>query len=198
MGNTVKFPSMPSRGTQTTLLTGVAAVVIGAWATHFLGPRSQPDPPPNPSPLPHPSPIVVDPAVDEIERQLASSRISFADWQALVKEGLDREQRKRVFERYRGERVTWQGYVGSVNHIKPEYGASTSAQFLVAIYENKPTLNSKMLGRAPALCIFPMEADEQLDELQQGQRVVIQGTFADPTLHGELLGTRLYNCKILR
>lgn len=178
---------MSGRNTLIPLLTGVAVVVIGAWATHYLGPRSGLDPPPQPD----------DPS-DDIEQQLASSRITFTDWQALVKEALTPEQRKRIFERYRGARITWQGYVGAVNRIKPEYGASTSAQFIVAMYEDKPTLNSGMIGRAPALCIFPTEAEEEMDDLQSGQRVVIQGTFADQVLHGQRLGTRLYDCKVLR
>jgi hypothetical protein len=136
-----------------------------------------------------------EPSVDEL---LAASRVSFSDWQALVKQAFDVDQRKAVFERYRGARVTWQGYVDQVNRVSPETGSSSSAQFILVMYEDLETLNSRALGRAPALCLFDRNAEQDLNQLRQGERIVVQGTFAAATLHGQLLGTRLYDCKLLQ
>lgn len=179
--------------------TGAAAAVIGAWGTHFIGPRQQPvslsvvaesGTPINESD----SKSANEPTAETL---LAQSRISFVDWQALVKQSLTAEQRQAIFERYRGERVTWEGYVDQMNRISPDNGGTSSSQFILAIYEDQETLASRSLGRAPALCLFPREAADALGALKRGQRVIVQGTFAATTLHGQLLGTRLYHCQLV-
>ncbi len=179
-----------SAKTVVAIITAVVATVAGAWGKHLIGPRPAP-------PSQHASI-----QTGELERrsalvaQLAESRVSFADWQALLKQSLNADQRKAIFERYRGERVTWQGYVSGVNRIADRYSTS-SEQFIVAIYEDRETLNSQSLGRAPALFIFPRGAEDELSNVSYGQHIVLQGTFADPSLHGHRLGTRLYNCELL-
>ena len=66
----------------------------------------------------------------------------------------------------------------------------------MVMYEDRSTLESSRLGRAPALCIFSSDTDEQLKQLSRGDRIIIEGTLAASSLHGELLGTKLYQCKL--
>jgi hypothetical protein len=179
---------------RSTFIVGVAVAIAGAWGVRWLGPS------PNPSPLVVPGPGgsgTTAGGPQEIEELLKESRISFADWQALVKQTVGLDQRRQIFERYRGARVTWRGYFDMVNPIRAEYDASRAGDFLLVMYESRQTLESQALGRAPALCIFPGESSDGLQELQRGAEIVVQGTFAAERLHGELLGTRLYDCRLI-
>ena len=180
-----------ARKTVAAVSTGVAATIIGAWGTYLVGPRQEA------APLSVSAASVEPTHEPTIEVRLATSRISFADWQALVKQALTLEQRQAIFERYRGERVTWQGYVDQVNRVTPENGGTSASQFILVLYEDRETLASKSLGRAPALCLFPRDAADDLNALERGQQIVLEGTFAANTLHGQLLGTRLYKCEII-
>lgn len=189
--------------THSSLLTGILVAVAGAWFAHWMGPGS-PQQPVNPQvrrTIAEDDQAITMPApsAEEIAAQMvAESRISFADWQQLVKAVLPEDKRKKIFENYRGEQVRWRGVVNQVNRVPEQYGGSANKRFALVLYEDQDVRDSQQLGRAPAICMFPDSESEELDQVVAGQKVVVQGTLAAPeTLHGTLLGTRLYNCKLL-
>ena len=187
--------------TQSTLLSGILVAVLGAWFTYWIGPK-----PPTPAefvPVHTEQPISEVPAEtptrqEQVAKLLRESRISFADWQQIVKAVLPEEKRKQIFENYRGERVTWQGVVEQINEIPRDNGGNPASRYIMVMYEDQETQQTHQLGRAPALCLFPANSQEELQQISPGQEIIVQGTLAAPeTLHGTLLGTRLYNCAVL-
>jgi hypothetical protein len=185
---------------QSTLWSGILVAVLGAWFTHWIGPGSSPVQF-VPIPVEKQSPDVK-PSLDhqtDVAKLVQESRISFADWQQLVKAVLPEEKRMQILENYRGERVSWQGVVDQINEIPRENGGNATNRYLMVMYEDRQTKVATELGRAPALCIFPANSQDDLQQISPGQEITLQGTLAAPeTLHGTLLGTRLYNCKLLR
>lgn len=181
--------------TQTKIWGAVLVALTVAWFTHWFGPSKRSDLasltlPVKSAELPDRKPEVP---------PSASSRIQFSDWQQLVKATRDAESRRLLAENYRGETVVWEGVLDAVNTVPSSAGASANQKFLLVMYESESVRASDALGRAPALCLLPETAASDLENLHPGQRITVRGTLAAPeTLHGTLLGTRLYNCEILR
>lgn len=186
---------------QTKIWGAVLIALAVAWSTYWLGPRTsiQVETPLHWSVFQADPPNVHRVAPDEaIATRLAASRIRFPDWQQLIKTSADDANRRSLVENYRGETVTWEGYFDEVQELSAPFGGSETGRFLLSMYESEAVRTSTILGRAPALCVLSESARNQVADLKPGQRVVIQGTLAAPeTMHGNLLGTRLYNCEIL-
>lgn len=191
-----------STRTQAKLWGAVMVALAVTWSTYWLGPK--------PSTRVESTAVSAVPqaggvsderiaAGNEAETDLAASRIRFPDWQQLIKAPADDATRRTLVENFRGETVTWVGYFDEVNEIPSEYGGSETGRFILSMYESETVRVSEALGRAPALCMLSESARREIASLKPGQQVVIKGTLAAPeTLHGTLLGTRLYNCEILR
>jgi hypothetical protein len=190
-----------SAKTQTKLWGAVLIALAVAWATYWLGPDSSThgDSPSVSVTIQAGPQTGTQTAADKGDETLvAASRIRFHDWQQLIKTPADDATRRSLVENFRGETVTWEGYFDGVHEIDPAHGGTETSRFLLAMYESEAVRSSTALGRAPALCMLSESARGQVAELKPGQRVVIKGTLAAPeTLHGSLLGTRLYNCEIL-
>lgn len=196
--------------TQIKIWGAVIVALAVAWFTHWFGPRKQ---------TVHGVPMLNDlavvkalsadddnPTTDsvsskpslDISKLIAASRIRFTDWQQLIKASQDSESRRRLVENYRGETVVWEGVFDGISRIAAENGGTPAQQYLLVMYEAESVRTSSNLGRAPALCMLPEAAGAVLSDLEPGQKIVVQGTLAAPeTLHGTLLGTRLYNCEVL-
>ena len=187
--------------TQSKLMSGILVAVLSAWFTHWMGPKQ----PTASDFVPLYRAQTVGQASEEkptraaeVAKLLRETRISFADWQQMVKAVLPEEKRKQIFENYRGERVTWRGVVEQINEIPRDKGGTPAARYIMVMYEDQETRQANQLGRAPALCLFPDNSQEALQQISPGQEIIVQGTLAAPqTLHGTLLGTRLYNCEVL-
>jgi hypothetical protein len=177
---------------QSKIWTAVVVALAVGWCTFWLGPKSR---------VTSNSDAVTTRAPErepDIRQLLQESRISFADWQQLVKKSGSSAARKDLVDNYIGERVTWQGVVDSVSMISAENGGNPNQRYLLAMYEDVETAGSKSLGRAPALCLFADGYKDRLARLEAGQMVIVRGTLAaSETLHGTLLGTRLYRCELL-
>lgn len=191
-----------SARTQTKVWGAVLIALAVAWSTYLLGPR--PSTGGNAALLSTTLPASL--ATSEltaadsgVTASLAASRIRFPDWQQLIKTPKDDVTRQSLVENYRGETVTWEGYFDEVNEVSATKGGSESQRFILAMYESESVRNSKDLGRAPALCWLSESARNHVADLKPGQKLIIKGTLAAPeTVHGTLLGTRVYNCEILR
>jgi hypothetical protein len=190
-----------STRTQAKLWSAVMVALAVTWSTYWLGPRpSTRGDSTAISPVPVGNGVSGQPvaAGNEAETGLAASRIRFPDWQQLIKAPADDATRRSLVENFRGETVTWEGYFDEVNEISSERGGSESGRFILTMYESEAVRLSAALGRAPALCLLSEAARSEISSLKPGQRVIVRGTLAAPeTLHGTLLGTRLYNCEIL-
>jgi hypothetical protein len=185
-----------SARTQTKIWGAVFIALAVAWSTYLLGPDNSRRNDSEKVLATTPSTESQTPKTN-LSTELAVSRIRFADWQRLIKTPGDDTTRRSLVENYRGETVTWEGYLDQVNEIKPENGGSEHQRFLLCMYESESVRQSDDLGRAPALCALPESFRDQVATLRPGQRVIIKGTLAAPeTLHGTLIGTRLYNCEL--
>jgi hypothetical protein len=177
---------------QSKIWTAVVVALAVGWCTFWIGPKSI---------ATNNMDAVTTRGPEEettIRQLLQESRISFADWQQLVKTSGSSAARKGLVENYVGERVTWQGVFDSVSTISAENGGNPNQRCLLVMYEDVETAGSNNLGRAPALCLFADEYKERLARLKAGQTIIVQGTLAaSETLHGTSLGTRLYRCKLL-
>jgi hypothetical protein len=188
-----------SAKTQAKIWGAVLIALAVAWSTYLFGPSPTTRVESTATILPSPSvsgeQVVIQ---DKIATSLATSRIRFPDWQQLIKTPADDATRRSLVENFRGETVTWEGYYDEFHEIDAVYGGSETNRFLLSMYDSEQSRTSTALGRAPALCGLPESAREQVADLKPGQRVIIKGPLAAPeTLHGTLIGTRLYNCEIL-
>ncbi len=185
-----------SARTQTKLWGAVFIALAVAWSTYLLGPDNSRRNDSEKVPVANSSTEVQTPKTNA-SNELAASRIRFADWQRLIKTPGDDATRRSLVENYRGETVTWEGYLDQINEISPENGGSENQRFLLCMYESESVRQSNELGRAPALCALAESFRDQVATLRPGQRVIVKGTLAAPeTLHGSLIGTRLYNCEL--
>ncbi|MEQ8208185.1 MAG: hypothetical protein RH917_00005 [Lacipirellulaceae bacterium] len=190
-----------SDGTRAAVITGAMGIVgtllacVTTWALGHFGPGPDPVNPPSP-PSPVPQPISTDTRPD-YQKLLAESPISFADWQAAVRDKFSVEQRQAIFGDEVGTRVTWLGVFDQYNAIKYGEVSGDSAYILVMFEDEKAREGVDPLKPTPALCHFSALAKRQLAQLKPGQRVVVSGRIADPDMAGQLLGTRLKECELL-
>ena len=66
------------------------------------------------------------------------------------------------------------------------------------MFDSQETLNSRQLLGPPFVrCFFSSSESRQLEQLQRGQEIVVQGTLANPVLNGSVLATDLNQCRLL-
>lgn len=190
-----------SDGTRAAIITGAMGIIgtllacVTTWALGHFGSGPDPVNPPNPT-VPVPQAILTD-ALPDYQKLLAESPISFADWQAAVRDKFSVEQRRAIFGDEVGTRVTWRGVFDQYNAITQGQVSGDSAYILVMFEDEKAREGIGPLKPAPALCHFSALAKRQLEELQPGQKIVVSGRIADPDMAGQLLGTRLKECELV-
>lgn len=178
-----------------TFIAGVAAGLIKAWITFWLGPGahfrpSQPTPPPV---------IATDsaaattaPEPQSIAALLKTSPISLVDWQQRVEQRYpDMVSRERAFREFSGRDVVWEAYFSAVHPVSE--GATSERAYSVVLYESRTTIFAErpLLGPPFIRCLFPESAGPQLQKLKPGDWVVVRGRLSNPVLTGTVLCTDL-------
>lgn len=173
---------------------GIAGAVAAAFLSWWLNIFS-----PSPAPAPNVSANVVQVGHAEtktVVQQVAESPIAFADWQAMVRESFNVQQRRELFGGDIGKRVTWEGLFDQFNLI--QRSPSRDDSYILVMFEDAAALQGVGgLKPAPALCHFPADAKRRLAQLRHGQRIVVTGTLTNPGMTGQLMGTELRQCKLL-
>lgn len=161
------------------LVTGVLVTVAGQWAVNQIWPSTE-------------API----DINEIVKQ---SPISLQRWQEMTVQlnSAPGEVRERIFDDYRGETVVWVGYFDQFRSHTKSPGSSQTAISLI-MYDSVMSLESKQpLGTPFVRCFFSQSQLPAIEKLRRGQRVVVRGTLANPTLLGSMLATDLNVCELL-
>jgi len=173
------------------LILGVGAALIKAWATYWLGPAAL---------LPRNEPVAPVTASiadqDEIrlrtvEDLLAASPISLADWQANVEQRYETAaQRERAFRQYLGKQVVWEGYFDQFHEVADPQDEAHGCTLIV--HESRSTLfEGRPLGPPTVRCWLPKGAGQSLKQVERGDWIVIRGRLNNPLLAGSLLCTDL-------
>ena len=181
----------------TSLALGIGATVIKAWAAYWLGPAALS--PKQPAQAPVAAAMAPAPEISPrtIEDLLETSPISLADWQANVERIYEtNSQRERVFRKYLGKEVVWEGYFDQFHEVAEPQDAEHACTLIV--HESRSTLFEKRLLGPPTIrCWLPASAAVSLKQLERGDWIVIRGQINDPLLAGSLLCTDLEQTEIL-
>lgn len=174
------------------LLLGIGAGLIKAWAMFYLGPGSLA--PQSAADSPPPAVAAVDVSQTRpstVEDLLAGSPVTLADWQTKVEQRYETaSQRERAFRNYLGKEVIWEGYFDQFHEVAEPRDAEHACTLIV--HESRATLFEKrLLGPPTVRCWLPVTAVDSLKTLQRGDWIVVRGRLNDAMLAGSVLCTDL-------
>ncbi|WP_437228542.1 hypothetical protein SH661x_000960 [Planctomicrobium sp. SH661] len=173
------------------LFLGIAAALIRAWVTHWLGPTS------GPAVAPTQTAMIVEEKLQTVEDLLSTSPVSLMEWQSNVEQRYDSAaQRERAFRNYIGKQVVWEGYFDQFNLVA-EPRDEQSAGVLIMQESHAALFEKRLLGPPSVRCFLPKSAAASLSQLEKGDWVVVRGRLGDPKMAGNLLCTDLSECEVI-